>query len=40
MDSDKSVNLAAHSAMIMITVTDHTEIMDHFIEADGLQILI
>lgn len=40
MDSNRSVNLAAHRTMIMITVTDRQEVIDHFIEVDGMQILI
>jgi len=40
MENNRYVNLAAHHAMMMITVTDHPEIIDHFIEVDGLQILI
>ena len=40
MDNNSDVNQAAHHAMMMITVTDHPEIIDHFIEVGGLQILI
>jgi hypothetical protein len=39
MDINTRVHLVAHYAINIITVTEHTQIIDHLIEAGGLKIL-